>query len=75
MHESIDYNFTPPPEDKPAELEAQEEEEDDEEEEEEGGGAANEGVRRQMHTSAIRNVIRKSVEEEVHRTVGRRRRR
>lgn len=55
VHESIDYSFTPPPEDKPAEPEAQEEEEDDEEEDEEGGGAANEGVRRQIHTSAIRN--------------------
>lgn len=56
VHESIDYSFTPPPEDKPAEPEAQEEEEDDEEEEEEGGGAANEGVRQQIHTGAIRNV-------------------
>lgn len=56
VHESIDYNFTPPPEDKLAEPEAQEEEEDDEEEDEEGGGAANEGVRRQIHTSTIRNV-------------------
>ncbi|XP_075871185.1 tyrosine-protein kinase BAZ1B isoform X2 [Nelusetta ayraudi] len=45
VHESIDYNFTPPPEDKPAEPEAQEEEDDDDEEEdEEGGGAANEGA-------------------------------
>lgn len=30
VNESIDYNFTPPPEDKPAEPEVEEEEEDGE---------------------------------------------
>lgn len=41
VHESIDYSFTPSPEDKPAEPEAQEDEdEDDEEEDEEGAGGA-----------------------------------
>lgn len=46
VHESIDYSFTPPPEDKPAEPEVQEEEEDDEEEDEEAGSAANDGAKR-----------------------------
>lgn len=51
VHESIDYSFTPPPDEKPAESETHEEEEDDEEEEEEASGAAHEGATVQMHTN------------------------
>ncbi|XP_068601500.1 tyrosine-protein kinase BAZ1B [Brachionichthys hirsutus] len=42
VHESIDYSFTPPPEDKPAEpeVEGEEEEEEEDEEEEDDGGSA-----------------------------------
>ncbi|XP_041657595.1 tyrosine-protein kinase BAZ1B [Cheilinus undulatus] len=41
VHESIDYNYTPPPEDKPAEPEPEPEVEMEVEEEEDGGSAAN----------------------------------
>lgn len=54
VHESINYSFTPPPDEKPAESEAQEEEEDleeDEEEDEEAGSAANEGATIQIQLS------------------------